>query len=36
VERAIRNVFTEGTFRTGDLGGKASTDQFVDAVIAQM
>jgi isocitrate dehydrogenase (NAD+) len=36
VERAIRKVFTDGTARTGDLGGKASTEQFVDAVIAQM
>jgi len=36
VENAVRNVFTEGTARTGDLGGKASTDEFVEAVIAAM
>jgi isocitrate dehydrogenase (NAD+) len=36
VERAVRAVFTEAKVRTGDLGGKASTEQFVDAVIAQM
>jgi isocitrate dehydrogenase (NAD+) len=36
VERATRKVFTDGKVRTGDLGGKASTEQFVDAVIAQM
>ena len=36
VEHAVRKVFTEGNARTGDLGGKASTEQFVDAVIAQM
>lgn len=36
VEKAVRSVFTKGTARTGDLGGKASTEQFVDAVIQEM
>jgi isocitrate dehydrogenase (NAD+) len=36
VERAVRRVFTDGAIRTGDLGGRASTEQFVDAVIARM
>jgi isocitrate dehydrogenase (NAD+) len=36
VERAVRAVYSEGTARTGDLGGKASTDQFVDAIITRM
>ena len=36
IEHAVRKVFTEGAVRTGDLGGKASTEQFADAIIAQM
>jgi isocitrate dehydrogenase (NAD+) len=36
VERAVRAVFSEGSARTGDLGGRASTEQFVDAVISRM
>jgi isocitrate dehydrogenase (NAD+) len=36
VARAVRNVFSEGAVRTGDLGGNATTAQFVNAVIAKM
>jgi isocitrate dehydrogenase (NAD+) len=36
VENAVRAVYRDGTARTGDLGGKATTEQFVDAVVAQM
>ncbi|MCI0334436.1 MAG: isocitrate/isopropylmalate dehydrogenase family protein [Planctomycetes bacterium] len=35
IENAIRTVFTTGKSRTGDLGGKATTEQFVDAVLAE-
>jgi isocitrate dehydrogenase (NAD+) len=33
---AIEKVYAEGTTLTGDLGGKASTDEFTDAVIAAL
>jgi isocitrate dehydrogenase (NAD+) len=33
VENAVRNVFSLGTARTRDLGGTATTAQFVDAVL---
>jgi isocitrate dehydrogenase (NAD+) len=36
IERAIHAVYARGEIRTGDLGGKATTDQFTDAVIAAM
>jgi isocitrate dehydrogenase (NAD+) len=36
IENAIHVVFTRGTVRTGDLGGKATTNQFVEAVVASM
>jgi isocitrate dehydrogenase (NAD+) len=36
IETAIRTVFTQGKTRTGDLGGKATTNQFVDAILANM
>lgn len=36
IENAVRAVFTQGKVRTGDLGGKATTKQFVDAVLAAM
>jgi isocitrate dehydrogenase (NAD+) len=36
IENAVRAVFTRGETRTGDLGGKATTNQFVDAVLAEM
>ena len=36
IEGAVRAVFTKGEVRTGDLGGKATTQQFVDAVLAEM
>jgi isocitrate dehydrogenase (NAD+) len=36
IESAIRTVFTRGQTRTRDLGGAATTDQFVDAVLAEL
>src|SRR6187455_539683 len=36
VESAVRSVFAKGEVRTGDLGGKATTDEFVGAVLAAM
>jgi isocitrate dehydrogenase (NAD+) len=36
VENAVRSVFSLGTARTRDLGGTATTAQFVDAVLAAM
>jgi isocitrate dehydrogenase (NAD+) len=36
IENAIRAVFARGEVRTGDLGGKATTQQFVDATLAEM
>lgn len=36
VERAIQQVLAAGQTRTGDLGGKASTQEYTDAVIAAM
>ena len=36
VERAVRAVYAEGKVRTGDLVGKASIEQFVAAVSAQL
>ena len=36
IENAIRTVFTQGTTKTGDLGGTATTDEFVDAVLKAM
>ena len=36
IENAVRKVFTQGKVRTGDLGGTATTKQFVDAVLAEM
>jgi isocitrate dehydrogenase (NAD+) len=36
VENAIRVVFTQGAAKTGDLGGTATTDQFVAAVLQSM
>jgi isocitrate dehydrogenase (NAD+) len=36
IEKAVRSVFTKGQVRTGDLGGTAGTNQFVDAVLAAM
>jgi isocitrate dehydrogenase (NAD+) len=34
IERALQRVYREGKFLTRDVGGSATTDQFVDAVIA--
>jgi isocitrate dehydrogenase (NAD+) len=36
VENAVRSVYSLGSARTGDLGGKATTAQFVDALLAAM
>ncbi len=36
VEHAVRSVFTQGQVRTGDLGGTATTRQFVDEVLVQI
>ena len=36
VENAVRSVFTLGKVRTSDLGGKATTAEFTDAVLASM
>lgn len=36
VEKAIRGVISAGTARTADLGGKASTSEFADTVIAAL
>ena len=36
IENAVRVVFANGKVLTGDLGGKASTEQFVEAVLAEM
>src|SRR5437762_328833 len=35
-ENALLQVFAEGTVRTRDVGGSASTDEFADAIIAKM
>jgi isocitrate dehydrogenase (NAD+) len=35
-ETAVRTVFARGDVRTGDLGGRATTGQFVAAVLAAM
>jgi isocitrate dehydrogenase (NAD+) len=36
IENAVRKVFTHGKVRTGDLGGAATTKEFVEAVLAEM
>jgi len=36
IERAMTDVFTEGTVRTRDLGGTASTDEFASAIITRL
>jgi isocitrate/isopropylmalate dehydrogenase len=36
VERAVEAIVGAGRTVTGDLGGKASTAEFVDAVLAAM
>lgn len=33
IEQAVRRVYERGDVRTGDLGGKATTNQFVEAVL---
>jgi isocitrate dehydrogenase (NAD+) len=36
IEKAVREVFARGEVRTGDLGGKASTAEFVERILAAM
>src|SRR5713101_1107983 len=36
IETAMLKVFEEGTVRTRDIGGTASTDEFADAIIGKM
>jgi isocitrate dehydrogenase (NAD+) len=36
VERAVQAVYSQSDVRTGDLGGSATTDQFVEATITEM
>jgi isocitrate dehydrogenase (NAD+) len=36
VENAVNRVYTEGKVRTGDLGGKATTHEFTQAIIAAL
>ena len=36
IEKAVTKVLGEGEIVTGDLGGKASTDQYTDALLAAM
>jgi len=36
LENAVRRVIEEGKFRTKDLGGSSTTQQVVDAVIANL
>ena len=36
IERAIRQVLAAGTHLTGDLGGRATTDQLTDAILAEL
>jgi isocitrate dehydrogenase (NAD+) len=36
IERALRRVYERGDVKTGDLGGKATTSQFTDALCASL
>lgn len=36
IEKALQRVYAEGKVRTGDLGGKATTREFTEAVIAAL
>jgi isocitrate dehydrogenase (NAD+) len=36
IQAAVENVYAAGQTRTGDLGGSATTDQFVSAVVAAL
>ena len=36
VEQAVLKVYADGKVRTGDLGGKASTHEFTQAVIGAL
>jgi isocitrate dehydrogenase (NAD+) len=35
-EKAIHRVYQEGRYLTGDVGGKASTEEFTSAVISAL
>jgi isocitrate dehydrogenase (NAD+) len=36
LQKALQKVYADGQKLTGDLGGKASTDEFTDAVISAL
>jgi isocitrate dehydrogenase (NAD+) len=36
LQEAIQQVYAAGEFLTGDVGGKASTSEFTDAVIRRL
>jgi isocitrate dehydrogenase (NAD+) len=36
IENAVREAFTRGQVRTGDLGGKATTAEFVESILGAM
>jgi isocitrate dehydrogenase (NAD+) len=36
VQRAVESVLSEGLTMTGDLGGKATTTEITDAIIAAL
>jgi isocitrate dehydrogenase (NAD+) len=36
IERAVQSVYENGHIRTGDLGGKATTEHFVAALLAEI
>jgi isocitrate dehydrogenase (NAD+) len=36
IENAVREVFARGEVRTGDLGGKSSTSEFVECILSAM
>ncbi len=36
VESAVHAIFADGKVRTGDLGGKATTDEFTDVVVERL
>jgi isocitrate dehydrogenase (NAD+) len=36
IENAVRSVFARGNVRTGDLGGKATTAEFIEAVLTAL
>jgi isocitrate/isopropylmalate dehydrogenase len=36
LQRAIETVYAEGASLTGDVGGRASTGEFTDAIVRQI